>query len=1578
MVFAAFGLLGIVAWLRMPVELLPPLTGDSLYVAFARPGSEPEVVERELLAPLEARLAELSGLRETRAEIRGSTGTLTVQLERGADVRVRELQLRQIAAEIARTQPRGTVVEVSSFDLSVLSQVVLFVQVLGGADQNALRDLAEQRIVPRLVAVPGVGRVQAAGGTPLEARVELDPDRCAALGVRPEAVVQRLSEAVGRLRYVGSADAPSGRTAIVVDARPRGPVSLGEVGVGNGVRLGHVADVALGPGRPDALFRVDGRPAIGLVVFKEQGANLVRLGRALRDQLDALGAELAPLGIRFVINTDAAKIVEDQLVRLRSLALSGFAIALMVLLLFVRQVRAVFVLGIAVPASLLLALALLYVAGLSINLITLFGLAVAVGMLVDNSIVVYEATQRLLERGLDPDRAAAEAVRRTLRAILAATLTNAVVFLPLLFVEFDDRAIAEVVSVLARAYVVPQLASLLVAAGLVPLLARRFAAPAALRSIDAARRRRALFAGIAPPDRARELFTGLLTVALRRPAGWLAGTAAAVLVTAAIAVPWVALSSAGSAPQEADEVRIQVELPGSTSLEQAAHEFERLEQAAATVPGVATVESYIQEGSGSLQVKLVERARRPPSASAARVREVVDRTARDLPGVEIVTGGERDGGGGGGGGGRSPEELLGEGPAEIVLSGPDARQLVRLADDIRSGLRAIPEVGEVTVGGRAGPLELHVTPDPVALAARGLMADEALSILGAVRREGIQLRAGLTLEDGREVALTVRRPRTEKIGIAEVSRLPLTLGSSVVPLGAIASVTRMPAEPPILRHDGRREIAVRYALGWRAPESGPARLALDERIRAAIRALPRPAGYTLEAKGAEERTNWFRRVAVPAVLLLFGVLAVAFESLTLPLLILLALPLTLIGAAWALVFAGMSAGMMALVGAVALLGLTVNPAILLVDRMQERVRGGASVGAAALASVRERVRPVLMTTATTVAGLWPLALQTGAENEIWPPFATVVMGGLVASTALTLLVTPVGFVLLRRLDVLFGRIGPWLVLGWLAATALVVTPLFATGLIESLTWQVVTLGLVAGVWLGAIVIVLARRPVPEPVAPDGGPPPLEVRFLHKVYGRPGPLGQAWRAPEAFARRVLARGGRPFDPRRALARMLPLGLCAGGALYLAMYAQSTFWRVVFAYVVALLITRLLIEARRARGRADASGRVDPGGIEHRLAALAPWLAWAWTTVRFWVVPYLAREVRPSGAGEWTWFLLVPVLFAGVIAVTQLGRRTALALARGTLPARTEGRFRRTRNAWRRLARRVFGLDLPVREVPALVAAEFRVEHGMVGVLGPNGAGKTTLLRQIAGILEPSHGTIRFGGVRIEPIRRVLARWVGYLPQEFGLPQELTAREYLELFGLLYGIRPAAERRERIARLLDEVGLGGRADEPIGRYSGGMKQRVAVARTLLRLPAVIVVDEPTVGLDPRERIRFRNLLARLARGRIVLFSTHVVEDVAVACERVIVLAAGRIVYDGAPAGLADVARDRTWTVHLAAGEEPDWPAGALVTDQVPEVDGATRCRVLATGRPHPRAEAVPPSLEDGYLLLVQGERAHGRAA
>jgi ABC-type multidrug transport system ATPase subunit len=323
--------------------------------------------------------------------------------------------------------------------------------------------------------------------------------------------------------------------------------------------------------------------------------------------------------------------------------------------------------------------------------------------------------------------------------------------------------------------------------------------------------------------------------------------------------------------------------------------------------------------------------------------------------------------------------------------------------------------------------------------------------------------------------------------------------------------------------------------------------------------------------------------------------------------------------------------------------------------------------------------------------------------------------------------------------------------------------------------------------------------------------------------------------------------------------------------------------------------------------------------------------------------------------------------------QAGRRTALAVGRGELAVEASGRWRRPRTLWRRLAQRAFGLDVPTAPVRALVDVEVRAEDGLIGVLGPNGAGKTTLLRILAGILEPTVGRVTVGGVGLGHLRSRLARWVGYLPQDFGLPASVTVREYLGYYALLYELHPRGERRRRVDELIEEVGLSAKAEERIGGLSGGMRQRVAIARTLLRLPSIVIVDEPTVGLDPRERIRLRNLLARLASGRIVLFSTHVVEDVAVACRRVIVLAEGRVVYDGAPEGLSEHARGRVWELQVGDEVVFDPPPGCTVVDQGPDPAGGQRVRLVGDRPPQARVRAVEPSLEDGYLVLTGSGRS-----
>lgn len=1587
MFFVGLVLLGGFAWQRLPVELFPALTGDSLYVSFFRPGSEPETVEREILMPLEARVRTLPRVAETWGEVTGSSGSFTVRFERGVDLKVRELEMRRIAADLARTQPRDAFLDVQSDDTSVFSSFAMILQATGSDDEDALHDLVEELITPRLAAVPGVSQAMVGGGAARQLTVWVDPNRCAALGVTTEEVTAAVRGAAGRLRYLGSLEDEAGRTAVMLDGRPVGTVSMGEVRVvpDRPVLVRHVADVEIGSGRRQMLYRVNGEPSVGLLVFQEEGANLVRLGRDLRRRIEEINEEFTPLGIRLLVSFDAAELVETQIDRLRNLGLSGFAIALLVLFLFLRQWRAVAVVAVAVPVSLAVALSFLYVAGLSLNLFTLFGLAVGIGLIVDNSVVVFESVQRRLERGRSPDDAAAGGIRRTGRAIVAASVTTAIVFLPAVIVDLESSLVQNLIALLALAILLPLFGSLLVAIGLVPLLARHLAAPAAIRRLSKLRQRRERFGGKAPPDPTRILFAGVLASALRRPASWITGVVAAVVLSVIAALFLVASSGPGQAPI-ADQVQLSVRLPeGRGSLESAVRAFERLETVQ-EVEGVDRVESMIREEGGSLTVHLVDEDERPEDLTAAFVRRLLRPPARRA-GVELLNPGEGEGPGGrggGGGGGGGAQELLGGGPSRVVLSGNDNEQLTDLAAQVTERLREIEGIASAYPAVRPGPDELHVSPNRRAFDTFGVLLDEVLPMLNLAGREGTRIATGFPLASGRELPIVVQRQESRRdeaqlmdgsrfdrdVSLSGLRQLRVSTGIGVLPVAALAQVRQAPPSPVITHHNGVREREVLYSLSPDVPRRGPARDAFDRSLDEAIASIHRPPGTTIALDRSEESTNWFRRIAVPVVLLVFLVLAVTFESMTLPILVLIALPLALLGSVWALVVTGMGFQAMALLGALVLLGLAINPAVLLVDRMQQHTLGaGWSAGAAALAAVRERARPVLMTSATTIAALAPLSISTGRENELWPPFATLVIGGLLTATVLTLLVIPVGFVFLRRLDELFSRVGPWVVLTWLGAVIAITAPLFAFGVIESLFWQVTTTVLIAGALLGLTVWLLPKPATPEPEA-VGGPPRLVVRHLRKTYGLPGPVRRALRASTEFARRVASAGGQAFHPADARDRLLPLLLLLAGAITLAVRIRTGLVILGIWIAILLLGSSLLREIRRARGHADALGRVKPGGIEGVLTALLPWGILTWL-----VGPEMVADPEIAG------FVALAIVSA-IILLIQLGRRTAR--VETMRRERKTSRRRRARGLrgqilrlWRAAATKLFGLDLPIDTVKALAAVSFEVDRGMVGVLGPNGAGKTTLLRQLTGILDSTRGRITLGGVPLLSVRKRLARYVGYLPQDAGLPPRLTARQYLEYYAALYQI-DASERADRISTLLREVGLDERADEQIGSYSGGMRQRVAVARTLLRLPPIIVVDEPTVGLDPRERVRFRNLLSRLAKDRIVLFSTHVVEDVAVACERVLVLTRGRMVFDGHPAALSREAEGRVWSWRTAdGGEAPDLPEGAVLADQKPEADGTSSLRVLAADRPDERAEPVEPTLEDGYLWLARSVRGEAPA-
>ena len=1567
MLFAAMMLLGSIALTKMPVALFPVLEGDVLRVQFSRNGSDSAFLEREILNPLESRIKSLPDIVETTSIIQGSSGNIQIEFEPDTDIRVREYELRRITIELLRDQPRGTTnISVRTSGRAGFETLVLNLSVYGNIeDPDVLYDLAVEKIAPRFASVNGVGQAQVYGGGDKQVTVVVDPSKSAMYGTTTGQVIQSLSRNVGRQRYVGKLEDGAGRTDLIVDGTVSELSSLADVQVSGSpnLKVRHVGETDFGYSKSRSLFRVNGKTAVGVTIYQEQSANLIAVGQLVRERLEEVRGEISSLGVELVVLDDASKVVEEQVDRLVRLALIGFGIALVVLFLFLRQWRAVLVVGISVPTSIVLALSSLYLLGFGIDLVTLFGLAVSVGLLVDNSVVVYEAILRSLERGADPLSATRLGLRRTVRAIFAASITTSIVFFPVMFVDVGSTFFEEFIIVAAAGILLPLAASLVVAVGLVPLLANRLAAPAAMRRVRQKRAIREQRAGLVTPDRLRILLAGWSQSSLRHPPIWITGTIFAVIVTLVFAFPFVRSSRASESDQKADSVSLVVRFSrGSRSLDATASAVSKIETSLLEIEGVDRVVSQIEQEGGDLQVFFVDEDVRPPDLTLGKIRGHANKLSKAIPGIDVLRPGDEQYKPGRSRGG-ARRSIFASQASEVTISGPESRKLQSLGNSIVEQLKDVQYVQRAWLAVRPGSQELVVSPDRKMFESLGLYPGSVMPILRLAGVEGFRVQGEFSLSNGREIPIFVERPnaRDQNVSLDEVKamRIPIGDGQSTT-VGTLAT-TRITRPPSVIVHkNGRREMKVMYRLTESVPTSGGEREAIEVQIQDIIRQIPRPSGYTIETPEPNESISIASKLLIPILLFLLLTLAITFESLSLPFLVLLSLPLMVFGALWALVFTGKSIDPGVLVGIAALCGVSINPAILLVDRMQRRtLDAGWSAGAAAFAAVKERTRPILLTTATTVSALIPLAITTGRTNEIWPGFAVTMIGGLIASALLTLLVIPVGYILLSKIDRLFGRVGPWLMVLLVTVVGGVMTPLILTETLESLMWIVTTCLLIGAAVLTVIVLLFRRTEFPEPYS-EGGPPHIEITNLQKVYGLAGPLRTALNVNREFAERVIKAGGAVFSKTDTFERLVVFAIVAISMTTVAILIGTGGWPLLFLWTSAAFVTAFVNEMRRYRGFVDESGVVVGGVFETLVAYGLPWVVLVGYTYLVGIAPRFDQYADDPN-------FFFPIVGAVLLAIAQIFRRSALKQSRGEIGAQATGLLRYPRTLFRRWSRTIGGLTLPREQVHALSSLDFTAERGMIGILGPNGAGKTTLLRHLAGILNPTGGAIKIGGVQMKYIRDQLARWVGYLPQDAGMPPSQSPREYLQYFAALYELPPNI-RTERVEGLLDEVGLTEKADDKIGSLSGGMRQRVAVARTLLRLPPIIIVDEPTVGLDPRERIRFRNLLSRLAKDRIVLFSTHVVDDVSVACDRVLVLAESKKKFDGLPSELAQFASGKVWEVTLDSNIALDLPPDSILAEETPTVDGQTRRRIIADEQPHESASLLEATLEDGYLCLL----------
>lgn len=303
-------------------------------------------------------------------------------------------------------------------------------------------------------------------------------------------------------------------------------------------------------------------------------------------------------------------------------------------------------------------------------------------------------------------------------------------------------------------------------------------------------------------------------------------------------------------------------------------------------------------------------------------------------------------------------------------------------------------------------------------------------------------------------------------------------------------------------------------------------------------------------------------------------------------------------------------------------------------------------------------------------------------------------------------------------------------------------------------------------------------------------------------------------------------------------------------------------------------------------------------------------------------------------------------------------------------RLKGRFAGVRRTWYIFVRSIPVIGKQKQPFKALKGLTLTMQSGMIGLLGPNGAGKTTIMRIICGILDQSYGKIFVNGMDSLRYREELQGLIGYLPQEFGSYENMTSFEFLDYMALLKGLRKKEERYQRVEYVLKAVHMWDRKDNPIGSFSGGMKQRIGIAQIMLHLPRILVVDEPTAGLDPRERIRFRNLLVELSRDRIVIFSTHIIEDISSSCNQVAVMKKGELKYWGKPSELSQITEGRVWTFEVPTDAFEQVNSKYQVVHHI-GTGKTVRVRVLASEKPVADAELVNSSLEDSYLWLLRNE-------
>lgn len=976
MLFLSMLVFGIIASRMLPLEKFPGIDIPQIFINVPYNNATPTEIERLITRPVEEALATVTGVKEMRSWSNENSAEISLEFNWEENINSKSIEVRERLDSIRHLLP-DDVERVLVFQFNTNDMPIFQLRISSERDLAMAYDLLERQIKRPLERVQGVSKVELYGVEKRQVIIRLDPDKMRALNIDAPSIVRTLQSnnfamTAGELR--------NGETSILI--KPVGEYQqleeIAALPLRPGLSLREVATVQLElPKREDGRH-LDQTYAVGMNVFKESGANLVEVARAALAVVEAADKDPAFNGISLYIMDDTADGVTTSLADLLSAGGIGALLSFAVLYLFLRHIGTTMVVVLAVPVSICIALGVMYFLGYSLNILSMMGLMLAIGMLVDNAVVVTESIFRERALGGDVKAATARGVRRVSLAVVAGTATTAIVFLPnivgqkmqlTIFLEHVAIAICLCLAV-----------SLLMALTLIPLLTTR------------------LSMQLPEQDKASQQQASLLERGYRKALSWVMyhprwSTFFAVLLLASIAVPISMVSGGDEDNESSDRIFLNYNVQGNYALTEVEAEVSTMETylyANKDKFDIESVYSYYRSGHAISIIILKPQLSQPMPALKEAIRKDWPALVRSKPSF-----------GWGNNGGM-----------QVHLLGSSTEVLLTLAKDIEPMLGGMAGLEDVSSEIAHGQQELQITLQLDQLQRHGLTAQQVSSGVALALR-GTNLRTYRSLEQGE---LLMRVLYDEKIShsLAELSALPiLNKEGVVISLEQLATLTFAPRLDQIRRFDRQTGIAIRMNLA-KDYKMDTAR----EDIKKVMDQLALPAGYRWSFQGSFQRQDESQQVMLVnmllAVAMIYIVMAALFESLLLPTAVIGSLLFSLVGVFWAFLFTGTTMGIMGMIGMLVLMGIVVNNGIVLVDRINQdrQEQPNATLRELIIHASESRLRPILMTVSTTVLGLLPLAMggtQIGGDGPSYAPMAIAIIGGLLFSTLTSLVLVPLTY-----------------------------------------------------------------------------------------------------------------------------------------------------------------------------------------------------------------------------------------------------------------------------------------------------------------------------------------------------------------------------------------------------------------------------------------------------------------------------------------------------------------------------------------------------------------------------------------